>query len=203
MQPKPHLGVTLTIIYLALVSSCLAIYHLIVKFISDQDQQTMFASLLAWSATLFATIALLYTFKEWRNQKASDVIANRSEKLWDELDKLENIYNYDKLRNLDKIKDWDEFIIYSNTDLKCDFKNSVNKLYKEIQIHIEFIEDHDKNEELIKLLKELKSKLSGIKNLPSFEITFLIETKKKGEIEKILHSIKLKLIKYMLHKENI
>ena len=74
MQPKPHLGVTLTIIYLALVSSCLAIYHLIVKFISDQDQQTMFASLLAWSATLFATIALLYTFKEWRNQKASDVI---------------------------------------------------------------------------------------------------------------------------------
>lgn len=92
-------------------------------------------------------------YKEWRNQKASDVIANRSEKLWDELDKLENIYNYDKLRNLDKIKDWDEFIIYSNTDLKCDFKNSVNKLYKEIQIHIEFIEDHDKNEELIKLLK--------------------------------------------------
>lgn len=47
----------------------------------------------------------------------------------DELDRLENIYNYDKLRNLDKIKDWDEFIIYSNTDLKCDFKNSVNKLY--------------------------------------------------------------------------
>jgi glutaredoxin len=203
MKSKPHLGITLTIIYLALVSSCLAIYHLIVKFISDPDQQAMFANLLAWSSTLFATIALLYTFKEWRTQKASDVIANRSEKLWDELDKLENIYNYDKLRNLDKIKDWDEFIIYSNTDLKCDFKNSVNKLYKEIQIHIEFIEDHDKNEELIKLLKELKSKLSGIKNLPSFEITFLIETKKKGEIEKILHSIKLKLIKYMLHKENI
>ena len=74
MKSKPHLGITLTIIYLALVSSCLAIYHLIVKFISDPDQQAMFANLLAWSSTLFATIALLYTFKEWRTQKASDVI---------------------------------------------------------------------------------------------------------------------------------
>ena len=94
--------------------------------------------------------------REWRTQKASDVIANRSEKLWDELDKLENIYNYDKLRNLDKITEWDEFIIYSNTDLKSALKTSVDKLYKEIQLHIEFIENHDKNEKLIKLLKELK-----------------------------------------------
>jgi hypothetical protein len=203
MKSKPHLGITLTIIYLALVSSCLAIYHLIVKFISDPDQQAMFANLLAWSSTLFATIALLYTFKEWRTQKASDVIANRSEKLWDELDKLENIYNYDKLRNLDKITDWDEFIIYSNTDLKSALKTSVDKLYKEIQLHIEFIENHDKNEKLIKLLKELKSKLNIAKNMAYAEMAYLVKTKREGEIEKMIHNIKLELIKYILHKENI
>lgn len=35
------------------------------------------------------------------------------------------------------------------------------------------------------------------------EIVYLVETKREGEIEKMIHNIKLELIKYILHKENI
>ncbi|MHA3099195.1 hypothetical protein [Acinetobacter brisouii] len=73
---KPfELHATLIIIYLALVTLSIALYALIQIFVDDKATAS---SLLGWTATLFATIALLYTFNSWRNQKASDVIANEA-----------------------------------------------------------------------------------------------------------------------------
>ncbi|OCR45461.1 hypothetical protein A4220_02825 [Acinetobacter pittii] len=73
---KPFdLHTTLIIIYLALVAVSIALYALIQIFVDDKSTAS---NLLGWSATIFATIALLYTFNSWRNQKASDVIANEA-----------------------------------------------------------------------------------------------------------------------------
>lgn len=83
---KPHIGVTLTIIYLALVAVSLAIYSLINQYVSNQNQ-SIIVGLLGWSATLFATIALLYTFNSWREQKSLEVIAIEAKSIINELNK--------------------------------------------------------------------------------------------------------------------
>lgn len=83
---KPHIGVTLIIIYLALVAVSLAIYSLINQYVSNQNQ-SIIVGLLGWSATLFATIALLYTFNSWREQKSLEVIAIEAKSIINELNK--------------------------------------------------------------------------------------------------------------------
>lgn len=57
---------TLVIIYLALVTISIALYALIQIYVDDKSTAS---NLLSWTATLFATIALLYTFNSWREQK--------------------------------------------------------------------------------------------------------------------------------------
>ena len=69
MPKSSNFSTTLTIIYLALVAVCVAIYHLLIRFIPNHDYQSLAVDLLSWSATLFATIALLYTFNSWKEQK--------------------------------------------------------------------------------------------------------------------------------------
>lgn len=67
---------TLIIIYFALVTVSIALYALIkIFFKSDADIAT---SLLGWTATMFATIALLYTFHSWRDQKSSEIVSEES-----------------------------------------------------------------------------------------------------------------------------
>lgn len=66
---------TLIIIYLGLVTISIAIYALIQMYVEEKE---LAASLLGWSATMFATIALLYTFNSWRNQKASEILSYES-----------------------------------------------------------------------------------------------------------------------------
>lgn len=69
MLKSSNFAITLIIIYLALVAVCVAIYHLLIRFISNHNYQSLAVDLLSWSATLFATIALLYTFISWKEQK--------------------------------------------------------------------------------------------------------------------------------------
>lgn len=89
MKNKESLTITLTIIYLSLVSLCIAIYTLIIFFIKDKDHQGMAVDLLSWSATLFATIALLYTFQSWRQQKGSEVMSSLCQKVYSNLNDLD------------------------------------------------------------------------------------------------------------------
>lgn len=82
---KSNIGITLTIIYLSLVTLSFGIYSFIILYISNKDHQTILVNLLGWSATLFATIALLYTFNSWREQKSSEVIANEAKIILNDL----------------------------------------------------------------------------------------------------------------------
>lgn len=76
------LTTTLIIIYLGLVTISIALYALIQIYVDDEATAS---SLLGWSATIFATIALLYTFNSWRDQKGSEVIANEAKLIIDKL----------------------------------------------------------------------------------------------------------------------
>lgn len=66
---------TLIIIYLALLTLCIALYALIQIYVEDKGTAT---NLMIWSATLFPSIALLYTFNSWRDQKSSEVLSEES-----------------------------------------------------------------------------------------------------------------------------
>ena len=79
---------TLIIVYLALLTLCIALYALIQIYVEDKGTAT---NLMIWSATLFPSIALLYTFNSWKHQKGSEVISNESISIVKNLNDLENI----------------------------------------------------------------------------------------------------------------
>ena len=68
-------------------------FYLIVVIVKGND--AVASALLSWSATIFATIALLYTFNSWREQKGSDVLSRLAEecfyKSYTILDKIEDL----------------------------------------------------------------------------------------------------------------
>lgn len=71
-------------IYIVLIglSYCFYLTIIIVK-----GDISVASALLSWSATMFATIALLYIFTNWRDQKGIEVIANVSK------DTIELLFN--------------------------------------------------------------------------------------------------------------
>lgn len=69
---------TLVIIYLGLVTVSIALYALIQIYVNDKATAS---NLLSWTATLFATIALLYTFNSWRDQKGSEVLSKKCQNI--------------------------------------------------------------------------------------------------------------------------
>ena len=91
MKNKPDLFVTLTIIYLALLTVCIAIYAILQLYVKEIDRGTA-TNLMIWSATLFPSIALLYTFNSWRIQKGSDVLSKLSEKSFYKLIDIEELH---------------------------------------------------------------------------------------------------------------
>ena len=148
MQNKPNLGITLTIIYLSLISVCFAIYHLIVRFIQNDNQQAMFSNLLAWSATLFATIALLYTFKEWRKQKGSEVLSKLSESIYFNLYELnelhEKIYEIHADNVIDAMLDETDLEVSpEEKELVHHFNIGINNVLKNAKLIYEYTRDED------------------------------------------------------------
>lgn len=70
-------------LYLALVLLlCVALYAIIKHFNIDVGLST---NLLIWSATLFPSLVIVYTFQSWRAQKASEVLANEAKLIADRL----------------------------------------------------------------------------------------------------------------------
>ncbi len=105
---KPFESITtLVIIYLGLVTVSVAIYALIQVYVEEKE---LAASLLSWTATIFATIALIYTFNSWRNQKASEVIANEAKTITEKM-------NFQLLthRSLLQTKKYDELNSHQNS----------------------------------------------------------------------------------------
>lgn len=91
MQNKPDLFVTLIIIYLALLTLCIVIYAILQLYVAEIDRGTA-TNLMIWSATLFPSIALLYTFNSWKEQKQIEEIAKLASELHRNLVKSRNFY---------------------------------------------------------------------------------------------------------------
>ena len=76
-------GITGRILIVVVHMSAIAV------FVAVGANDAIASSLLSWSATMFATIALLFTFYNWRKQKESEVIANEAKNILYDI----NIYN--------------------------------------------------------------------------------------------------------------
>lgn len=129
------LATTLIIIYLALLTISIALYALIQIYVDDKGTAT---NLMIWSATLFPTIALLYTFNTWRKQKGSEVLSKLSEILFFEIkdffDISEKIMEEHRddilnkvLNNIEIPKSKSETELTNNLDLQ--FNNIIHKVY--------------------------------------------------------------------------
>jgi hypothetical protein len=90
---------TLIIVYLALLTLCIALYALIQIYVDDKGTAT---NLMIWSATLFPSIALLYTFNSWRDQKGSEIIANEANEIVKNLSVLHENIRYIRIHSQNK-----------------------------------------------------------------------------------------------------
>jgi predicted MPP superfamily phosphohydrolase len=108
---------TLIIIYFALVAVSIALYALIQIFFKA-DTSTA-SSLLGWTATMFATIAVLYIYNNWREQESTKLLSDLSNKCMDRIDLL--------IRTNDKLGSNVISILNGNT-------NNSNELYEDFKI---------------------------------------------------------------------
>lgn len=129
------LATTLIIIYLALLTLSIALYALIQIYVEDKGTAT---NLMIWSATLFPTIALLYTFNTWRKQKGSEVLSKLSEILFFEIKEFFDISQkimeehrddiLDKvLKNIEISRNKADTELTNNLNLQ--FENIIHKVY--------------------------------------------------------------------------
>lgn len=146
MNNQKHPIFTLFIIYLALLSVSIALYYLIILFIADKTQQSTAANLISWSATLFGTVALLYTFQSWRQQKGSEVVSSLCQELYIKLNDLNKaiddnetkIINYPLMHKSEK----PEYELWSQVNTVIDKFNDIEqsiiiiKSYEEIEEYI-------------------------------------------------------------------
>ena len=127
---------TLIIIYFALVAVSIALYALIQIYVSDKDTAS---SLLGWTATMFATIALLYTFNSWKHQKKMEELSILAKEIYKDFHS--NFSRIHKINGivwdlLEKDEDQIRFIKgYTEQELNELFKiQSEDKLYEFSQI---------------------------------------------------------------------
>lgn len=123
---------TLIIIYLGLLALCIAIYALIQIYVGDKGTAT---NLMIWSATLFPSIALLYTFNAWRYQKGTEVIAEECKNVIYMLSKLDsaNLKTYSVLND-----PYDFNETYNEKTVQPTFENLLNTI-EELEKSMSFI----------------------------------------------------------------
>lgn len=177
---------TLVIIYLGLITVSIALYALIQIYVDDKATAS---NLLSWTATLFATIALLYTFNSWREQKGSEVSSNISTKIYISFDKVTTmIQDLDVLiyTLIDELKEEDKSKIYDIFDklVKISDKNS------EIFSLIDIIIDYKSNLTLKNEVEEYEKNIADL----SFFIEELEEINEKWDISD-------QFLKYNSHKD--
>lgn len=168
---------TLVIIYLGLVTVSIALYALIQIYVDDKATAS---NLLSWTATLFATIALLYTFNSWRDQKGSDVLSKLAEQSLYDLINLEKLQNNFYEKYTDKI---------NNERFNSRIFSISNIYINEIQIFNENMEKVTNNLILIKIKTNDNNIIKLIRNI----------NKSKEDITTLIS----KLNNYYIKHENI
>lgn len=79
---------------------------------------TLTTNILIWTATLFPSIVIIYTFQSWREQKGSEVVANEAKAI------------YENLRDLLEAHK----IIMRSTKYNKDYKDSLDLIEREYLI---------------------------------------------------------------------
>ena len=87
MKKSENLVATLLAVYSIILTICIGIYAMFKLMQLDVD---LAASLLNWSATIFASIAVLMTYTSWREQKQAELISNEVRKYLEILHRLES-----------------------------------------------------------------------------------------------------------------
>lgn len=132
---------TLIIIYFALVAVSIALYALIQIYVSDKDTAS---SLLGWTATMFATIALLYTFNSWKHQKKMEELSILAKEIYKDFHS-----NFSRIHKINGIV-WD--LLEKDEDqirfIKGYTEQQLNKLFK--------IESEDKLYEFSQIIDDEK-----------------------------------------------
>ena len=182
---KPfELHTTLIIIYFSLVTVSIALYAIIQIYVDDKNTAS---SLLGWSATMFATIALLYTFNSWTDQKRTEEIANLSKTLYKELndnnEKYKDIGNKIAFINLELIDKKDQFKLLLDvfdSEILCVFnkllsikKYCKNDIYNE-KISLFLEETQDIHHFLYLKYNEIEIENNSIAEIVDYYRTYII-----------------------------
>jgi hypothetical protein len=188
---------TLFIIYLALVAVAIAIYALIQMYVEEKE---LAASLLGWTATLFATIALLYTYNNWRKQKASEVIANEAKEIFGLTEKLPTKMNL-------VLEDMLKMAIDKKVPNDFDKERfiSFRAINMEIIKRLELIKFKNKNSETLKRITDFNSAYSDYaifyhKSEPII-LKELLDSKDK--YQNCFENLRKDMYEYALFKKNI
>lgn len=171
---------TLVIIYFTLLAVSIAIYALIQVYIDDKSTAS---SLLGWTATMFATIALLYTFNGWKDQKSSEILSNESKEIFKFVHKNYQCFSsifksqsiIDKEQSYQDVRDnyishLENLNLYNSLIFKMNKKNTV----KEFKIYMNMLDKvfkmpeynekrlNDNMESIFKISEDFEQKLIDI-----------------------------------------
>lgn len=185
MQNKPDLFVTLIIIYLALLTLCIAIYAILQLYVAEIERGTA-TNLMIWSATLFPAIALLYTLNSWKIQKSSEVLSLKAEKIYS--------YVHEILRKIKQIDRGHG----NNEETKSYIINFRNSNLEHINIFHSMLEFKEKKN-LAEKLKEFDELLSLFDDAYFNDFLF---NKNKDKLITVILEIDKELIKIILHHHN-
>lgn len=212
---KENILVTLLAVYAILLTLCIALYALIDISGIDKGSAT---NLMVWSATLFATISLLYTFNSWRIQKGSDVLSKLSEKSFYKLINIEELHNifYDRYTYNINLERFNNRIFNIEKIYLIEIKKVDENIDELLKILV-LIQEETHNFNINKYIKEVQSENYKIKILINKLALNYIKNKVVDDEYLDNHIIELKelsfnfgfnlvlirdeLIKYIFHKE--
>lgn len=165
-------------IYIILTALSYAFYIVLVAVCAND---AVASALLSWTATMFATISLLYTFNSWREQKGSEVLSSLCKE------------SYIKLNNLNKkIIDDYVYLLHFPLDNRKDkhledrtLWNTVDAVVHDIiniKYELELISEYNKTNELNNEIKNIKELVAKYQNV-FFELAGNKEESKSKQFE--------------------
>lgn len=147
-------------------------YALYLLFVVVGANDAIASSLLSWSATMFATVALLFTFNTWREQKASDVLSSLCKEYYLNLNTLNK-----------EIKDFYKQFSGHFPLIEVDIPSmkyflKVNENLEDFSAKLQIIFKHSKKKELLDQINEINNLISL-----NDDVRYAVVTKKNSQIE--------------------
>lgn len=190
----------LVVIYLLLLIFSYALYLIFTAFGANDS---VASALLSWAATSFATLAVLFTFNEWRNQKGVEVLANEAKELLIKLNHLQ------ALSNTMSSNHWQRDYQSLKESLNK-FTNLSSDLHQDIDLFLDLTRIRENNNIGDAILKSLKDEnydsyirtWSSLKDIEMMDIELAIDTvyKRLSSYSNSNRSLKKHIGKYCIYK---